>query len=142
MSAGEFPVMPIENGMMTQEHPNIAVLKRFNPANVAETVDAFSEDAVWHYYNPHLPDLHGDYVGRSGIQTFFEKLRLLAGSAFKVNVISINAVGDELVVVHRKQVMDLKDHHIESDVVVVWRIVEGRIAEVWDIPSVHAVQSA
>ena len=127
---------------MTEEHPNIAVLKRFNPANVAETVDVFAEDVVWHYYNPRLPDLHGDYVGRAGIQTFFEKLRLLAGSAFKTNTVSVTAVGDELVVVHRKQVMNLEDHHIESDVVVVWRIVDGRIAEVWDIPSVHAVQSS
>ena len=124
---------------MTEEHPNIAVLKRFNPANVAETVDVFAEDVIWHYYNPRLPDLHGDYVGRAGIQTFFEKLRLLAGSAFKVNTVSVTAVGDELVV---KQVMNLEDRHIESDVVVVWRIVDGRIAEVWDIPSIHAVQSS
>jgi len=127
---------------MSEEHPNIAVIKRFNPANVAETVDVFTEDVIWHYYNPHLPDLHGDYVGRAGIQTFFEKLRLLAGSAFKINTVSITAVGDELVVVHRKQVMNLEDHHIESDVVVVWRIVDGRIAEVWDIPSIHAVHTS
>ena len=123
---------------MTKEHPNIAVLKRFNPANVAETVDVFAEDVIWHYYNPRLPDLHGDYVGHAGIQTFFEKLRLLAGNAFKINTVSVTAVGDELVVVHRKQVMNLEDRHIESDVVVVWRIVDERIAEVWDIPSIHA----
>lgn len=124
---------------MTDEHPNIAVFKRFDPANVAETVDVFSEDVIWHYYNPRLPDLHGDYIGRAGIQTFFEKLSVLAGSAFKVSIVSVSAVGDELLVVHRKQVMDLEGHHIESDVVVVWRIVDGRIAEVWDIPSIHAV---
>lgn len=29
---------------------------------------------------------------------------------------------------------------IELDAVVVWRIVRGRIAEAWDIPSVHAVR--
>ncbi|MGB5276694.1 MAG: nuclear transport factor 2 family protein [Gammaproteobacteria bacterium] len=128
--------------MMAEEHPNIAVLKRFDPANVAETVDVLAEDVIWHYYNPRLPDLHGDYVGRAGIQTFFEKLRLLAGSAFKINTVSVTAVGDELVVVHRKQVMNLEDHHIESDVVVVWRIVDGRIAEVWDIPSIHAAPTS
>ncbi|MDJ0927754.1 MAG: nuclear transport factor 2 family protein [Gammaproteobacteria bacterium] len=123
---------------MTEEHPNIAVLKRFNPTNVAETIDVFAEDVIWHYYNARLPDLHGDYVGHAGIQTFFEKLRLLAGSDFKINTVAVTAVGDELVVVHRKQVMNLENHHIESDVVVVWRIVDGRIAEVWDIPSVHS----
>ena len=123
---------------MTEEHPNIAVLKRFNPANVAETLDVFAEDVVWHYYNPCLPDLHGDYVGRAGIKTFFEKLRLLTGSAFNVNLISVTPVGNELVVVHRQQVMNLEGHQIESEVVVVWRIVDGRIVEVWDIPSVHS----
>ena len=127
---------------MAQEHPNIAVIKRFNPVNVAENVDVFAEDVIWHYYNPRLPDLHGDYVGRAGIQTFFDKLRLLTGSSFKVNTVSVTAVGDELVVVHRKQAMNLGDDHIESDVIVVWRIVNGRIAEIWDIPSIHAVQSA
>ena len=127
---------------MSEDHPNIALLKRFDPANVDGTADDFAEDVIWHYYNPRLPDLHGDYVGRDGIKTFFEKLRLLAGSAFKINTVSVTAVGDELVVVHRKQVMNLEDHHIESDVVVVWRIVDGRIAEVWDIPSIHVVQSS
>ena len=127
---------------MTQEHPNIAVLKRFNPASLAETIDVFTEHVIWHYYNPRLPDLHGDYVGRAGIQTFFEKLRLLAGSDFKINTVSVNAIGDELVVVHRKQIMNLEDNHIESDVVVVWRIVDGQIAEVWDIPSIHAAHTS
>ncbi|MBT9315895.1 hypothetical protein [Leptothoe spongobia] len=42
---------------------------------------------IWHYYNPRLPDLHGDYIRRAGIKTFFEKLRLLAGSAFKTNMV-------------------------------------------------------
>ena len=123
---------------MKKEHPNIAVLKRFNPANIAETIDIFTEDVIWHYYNPRFPELQGDYVGHAGILTFFDKLRQLAGSAFKVNTISATPVGDELLVVHRKQVMDLEDQHIESDVVVVWRIVNERIAEVWDIPSIHA----
>ena len=125
---------------MTKDHPNIAVLKRFNPANVAETVDVFTEDVIQHYYNPRLPDLHGDYVGHAWILTFFEKLRQLAGSDFKIKIVSVTAAGDELVVVHRKQVMNLEDHHIESDVVVVWRIVDGLIAEVWDIPSVFSAK--
>jgi ketosteroid isomerase-like protein len=131
-----------EGRIMADEHPNIAVLKRFNPANLAESADVLAEDVVWHYYNPRLPDLQGDYVGRAGIRAFFEKLRLLAGSAFEIRLVSFTAVGDELVVAHRKQVVNLEGRRIESDVVVVWRIVDGRIAEVWDIPSVHAVQSS
>ena len=122
---------------MSDVHPSIAVLQRFDPANVAETIDVFAEDVVWHYYHPHLPDLHGDYVGHAGVQAFFEKLRKLSGAAFTVNLVSMNPVGNELVVVHRRQSMVLDGKQIESDVVVVWRIVDGRIAEVWDIPSIY-----
>ena len=96
---------------MTKEHPNISVLRKFDPENIAGTADIFAEDVVFHFFNPLLPDLHGDYVGRAGIQTFFEKLHLLTGSGFKINLISVTAAGDELVVVHRKQVMIMEDLH-------------------------------
>lgn len=121
------------------EHPNLEVLKRFDPTNVSLSIDAFAEDAVFHFYNPHLPDLDGDHVGRKGIQSFFEKLETMTGGAFKPNVVSVQTCGDELVVVHRKQQIQLEGRHLESDVVVVWRIVDGQIKEVWDIPSVHTV---
>lgn len=123
---------------MNEDHPNIALLKRFDPANVAGTADVFADDVVWHFFNPLLTDIHGDYVGRAGIQDFFEKVAQLKGGAFNINPISVNAVGDELVVVHRKHTMIMEDHQVETDVVVVWRIVDGQITEVWDIPSIHA----
>ena len=126
---------------MTEEHPNIAVLARFNPENVAETMDVFAEDVIWHYYNSQLPELHGDYVGRNGVINFFEKLKQVSGSDFEVNLVSVDPVGEELIVAHRKQVMNLEGQKVESDVVVVWRIVDEQIAEVWDIPSIHDVPS-
>ena len=119
------------------EHPNIALLKRFDPANVDETADVFAEDVVWHFYDPLQPEIHGDYFGRAGIKAFFEKLAQLTGEGFEINLVSASAVGDELVVVHRKQKMTMEGQRIEADVVVVWRIVDGRITEVWDIPSIH-----
>ncbi|MEM7054133.1 MAG: nuclear transport factor 2 family protein [Pseudomonadota bacterium] len=118
----------------------LAVLAQFDPNHLVETGDVFAEDVVFHYYNPQLPDLHGDYVGRDGIQAFFEKLAQLTGHAFEVNLVSATAVGDELVVIHRKQGMIVEDRRIAIDVVVVWRFVDGLISEVWDIPSLHAVQ--
>ena len=60
---------------------------------------------------------------------------------FKVNPMSITPVGDELVVVHTKNTMTFADQQIETDVVVVWRIVEGLIREVWDIPSVYSAET-
>jgi hypothetical protein len=47
---------------MDKEHPNIALLKQFDPANVAGTADVFAEDVVFHYFNPLLPDLHGGFA--------------------------------------------------------------------------------
>ena len=67
--------------------PKVALLERFDPHDVARALDVFSEDVVWHFFNPLMPDVEGDYVGHGGLQDFF---------------------------------------------------VVGRVAEVWDIPSVHA----
>lgn len=122
---------------MTEEHPNVSLLKRFDPGNFAGTADLFAEDVVFHYFNPHLPDVQGDYVGPTGIQAFFEKVGALTEGTFQVEPVSVTDYGDELVVTHTKNRMTLEGRPIEIDVVVVWRIVGGRIAEVWDIPSVY-----
>ncbi len=125
---------------MNQEHPNISVLKRFDPTNIAGAADILAEDAVWHFFNPILPDVQGDYIGLKGFQAFFEKMGGLTKGTFKANPISVSAVGDELVVAHSKNTMVLEDRQMEIDAVVVWRIVSGKITEAWDIPSVHTVK--
>jgi len=85
-----------------------------------------------------LPELQGDYVGLTGIRTFFEKIASVSKGTFTVNPVTVTPVGNELVVVHSKNTMTLENETIETDVVVVWRFVDGRITEVWDIPSVYA----
>ena len=125
---------------MTDTHPNVALLSRFDPANVAGTADVLSEDFVWHFFNPRLTDIQGDHVGRDGLQDFFQKMHERTDGTFKVNPVSITAVGDELVVVHTKNTMVLEGQSIEVDAVVVWRILDGRIVEAWDIPAVHTVR--
>lgn len=124
---------------MTDEHPNIALLKRLDFGNLDDTADLFAENFVWHFFNPRLPDVEGDYFGLSGLQTFLEKMVALTEGTFGVEPISVIAIGDELLVMHNKNRMTLQGMSIETDVVVVWRIVGGRFAEVWDIPSVYAV---
>lgn len=122
---------------MAEEHVNVSLLKRLDLDNMAASAALFAQDVVWHFFNPLLPDVQGDYVGPTGVQTFFEKIRALTDDTFQVEPISMTAVGDELVVTHTKNRMTLQGRPIATDVVVVWRIVDGRIAEVWDIPSVH-----
>jgi len=125
---------------MTDEHPNLALLKRLDFNNLAGAADLFAKEFVWHFFNPRLPDVQGDYLGLRGLQSFFEKLGAATKGSFEVEPISVTAVGDELVVMHNKNRLTLQGVPIETDVVVVWRIVDGRFSEVWDIPSIHAVQ--
>ena len=125
---------------MAKEHPNISVLQKFDPTNIAGSADVLAEDAVFHYFNPLLPDIQGDYVGLKGFQAFFDKIGELTEGTFKVNPISATAIGDELVVVHTNNTMILENQQIDIDVVVVWRIVDGCITEGWDIPSVYTLR--
>lgn len=131
--------------MMTIEHPNVSLLNRLDPSNLIEAADLFTENFVWHFFNPQLPELQGDYVGLNGLRTFFEKLGAATDGTFQVSPLSATPVGDELVVVHARDRMTFEGQSIELDAVVVWRIVDGLIAEAWDIPSVfhfkqHPVQ--
>lgn len=127
---------------MAEEHPNVTILKKFDPRDPTGTVDAFAEDAVFHYFNAHLPELHGDHVGRAGIRAFFERLAAQTKGTFRVEPVSVTPVGDELLVVQTKNTLVLADRRIETDVVVVWRMADDHIAEVWDIPSVRTAKTS
>ncbi len=122
---------------MNDEHPNLAILQRFDPSNMAAASDVIAEDAVFHYFNPKLPDLQGDFIGPAGFRAFFEEIGKLTKGTFKVNPLFASAVGDELVFVHSKNTLVLENQKIETDVVIVFRILHGKISEVWDIPSVY-----
>jgi ketosteroid isomerase-like protein len=124
---------------MAEEHANVSLLKRLDLSNLAAAADLFAQDVVFHYFNPRLPDVQGDYVGLTRIRAFFEKIGVLTGDTFRVEPVSITAVGDELVVTQTRNSLTVQGQTIAMDVVVVWRLVDGRIAEVWDIPSVHSV---
>ena len=47
---------------MNKEHPNIEVLKRLDLTNMEASAQVIAEDFVWHYFNPELPELQGDYL--------------------------------------------------------------------------------
>ncbi|MDH3697060.1 MAG: nuclear transport factor 2 family protein [Flavobacteriaceae bacterium] len=117
-------------------------MQQFNPANIADSTEIIAEDAVFHYYNPKLPDLHGDYQGRQGFMEFFGKIAGKTEGTFKVTPLSITPMGDELVVTHVKDNMILNGEQIEIDAVVVWRIVDGKIKEAWDIPAVNTAETS
>lgn len=122
---------------MADVHPNVAFMSRLNPADLTAVPSLFAEDVVFHYFNPRLPELQGDYVGVAGIRRFFETIGGLSEGTFEVRPVSVTAVGDELVVVQTRNSLTLHGESLSIDVVVVWRIVDGRVTEIWDIPSAY-----
>lgn len=125
---------------MNDEHPNISILKKLDLTNIAGCNDILTADMVWHYINPKLPDVQGDYVGLKGFQSFFERMGGLTGGTFKVNPIAITPMGDKLVITHVKDTMVLDGRQMELEAVVVWCIVDGKIVEAWDIPIIHTAK--
>ena len=126
---------------MTDAHPNLALLERLFkliPFGLASTKDLLADKFVWHYFNPRLPELEGDYAGANGLQMFFQKLGMLTKGTFRVKEGQVIPVGDELVVTTNKPMMTLEGKSFETDAVVVWLVVENRIAEAGDIPAIHS----
>ncbi len=124
---------------MTEEHPNIALLSKLDLRNLDASAWLFSDDFVWHYFNPNLPDAEGDYFGVAGLKDFFAMLGGKMRGTFKVERISATPIGEELVVVHVRNSMEHNGKSIAIHAVVVWRIVDGKLAEAWDIPSAHTL---
>ncbi|WJY23177.1 nuclear transport factor 2 family protein [Fontisubflavum oceani] len=124
---------------MTDPHPNVALLSQLDLSDLAGAADLFAEGFVWHFFNPMLPGIEGDYVGLNGLRTFFERIGGTTNGTFKINPVSATPIGDELVVVHVKDSMTLDDTPVLIDAVVVWRFVNAKIAEAWDIPAVHTL---
>ena len=88
---------------MIEEHANVALLKRLDIRNMLAATDLFAKDVVWHYFNPRLPEFQGDYAGLTEIQTFFETIGAMTSGTFKIEPVSMTAVGEDLVFTQTKK---------------------------------------
>ncbi|GGH41368.1 hypothetical protein SAMN05444007_11922 [Cribrihabitans marinus] len=129
------PDETITGAGMNADHPNLALLSKLDIRDLDASAPLFSDDFVWHNFNPNLPDVEGDYAGLDGLKQFFATIAGKTSGTFRVVPVSAFPFGDELVVVHARDFMEFDGNPIGIDVAVVWRIVEGKIAEGWDIPS-------
>lgn len=127
---------------MPEEHPNFSLLKKLDLDDIAGCADVLADDCVWHFFNPTLPDIQGDYVGRQSLQEFFDAMAQRINGTFKRNPFAVTPVGDELIIVQTKNTMNLEGRNIEVLAVVVWRVVDGRFVEAWDIPAVHSARAS
>lgn len=122
-------------------HPNMSLMMKLNIQNLDACSSLFADNFIWHYFNPELPDLDGDYHGVEGLKSFFAKLGDRSKGSFHVNLIDGRPAGDELVVTQVCNQMDLDGRSFEFDAVVIWRIVENKIVEGWDIPAVNTIRT-
>ena len=127
--------------MSERMHPNLTLLTKLNLQDLDASKSILADDFVWHYFNQHLPELEGDYRGVDGLKSFFTKLGERSDSSFRVNVIDSRTAGDELIVTQVCNCMNFEGSPMEFDAVVVWRIVNGKVAEGWDIPAVNTIRS-
>ena len=127
---------------MTDPQANIALVEQLPalvPDRLEEARDHFSDDFVWHYINPELPQIQGDYKGLDGLKTFFQKLGELTNDTFSVQIQKAHAVGHEFVMVHACPSMTIDGNAFETDAVVVWRMVDQRFQAAWDIPGLNSL---
>ena len=129
---------------MSNAKANVSLVEKL-PALVPDRLDEmkefFADDFVWHYINPELPQIHGDYQRFEGLQEFFRKLGELTNNTFSVRLQRAHAIGNEFVVVHACPSMTLDGSSFETDAVVVWRMVDQCFKEAWDIPGLHSLRS-
>ena len=102
--------------------------------------ELFAHDFVFHYVNPHLAELHGDHHGTTAFRSFFEQLHQGSDTGFHNEPHSLTPYGDELVVAYATNTVSFGGTTLDVDAIVVWRIVDGRISEAWDIPAINTVR--
>jgi len=100
----------------------------------------FADDFVFHYINPQLPDLDGDYHGFDGTADLFARLEHLSETGLRNVPHSLTPYGDELLVAFATNTLSFAGAVIDVDAVVVWRVFDGQIHEAWDIPAVNTVR--
>ena len=102
----------------------------------------FADDFVFHFFNPQLPHLAGDYQGFDGTADLFDRLGQLSETGFRNNPHSLTPYGDELLVAFAPNTLCVDGLTIDVDAVGVWRVFGGQIQEGWVIPASHTVRPA
>ena len=102
--------------------------------------ELFAHDFVFHYVNPRLAELDGDYHGYDGFHSLIEQLHQGSDTGFHNEPHSLTPYGDELVVAYATNTVSFGGTALDVDAIVVWRIVDGRISEAWDIPAINTVR--
>jgi ketosteroid isomerase-like protein len=122
---------------MANEHPNVSFVREqyaaFARGDIPALLNDYADDIIWHYINLESP-LHGDYEGREGVMHFFAGLAGSYVGSFRIDPVAIVRVGDDLVVQHVTIKMDFEGRPYQRNGVLISRIIDGKVREIWDIP--------
>lgn len=124
---------------MAKQHPNASLIRDFHHhqnrfyagGEQAPAGAMLAGEVAWHV--PGRSAIAGDHRGREEVLRYFAARRELAHSTFRITVRRVLA-DDELVVVFAGCVVQRDGEWFEWEVVSVFRISEGKIAECWVLP--------
>jgi hypothetical protein len=60
----------------------------------------------------------------------------------RFNPLSINPLGDEVIITHVRDAMLFEGEQMEIDAIEAWCTIDGKIKEAWDLPVVHTAKIA
>ncbi|WP_084532526.1 hypothetical protein [Arenibacter palladensis] len=118
-------------------HPNIKLLQELNLKDRTSMERKFSKSIIWRFFNPVIPEISGDYKGIDGILKLFQKLEIISFGSFKYESKKHIPIGDELIISHVNSKLQINGTHVGFDTVLVCRIINNKITEIWNIPSVY-----
>ena len=63
-------------------------MSQLDRRDMAASAHLFADDAVFHYFNPNLPDLQGDHLGPGGVRAFFEAVAEKSHGTFRIEPVT------------------------------------------------------
>jgi hypothetical protein len=99
--------------------------------------DLFAPDFVFHFFNPSLP---GDHYRLGGMRSLLERLGQSSDTSFRNEPRSLTPYGGELVVAYASTTVSFGGAVLDTDAIVAWRVVGGRLQGAWEIPAVNTVR--
>jgi ketosteroid isomerase-like protein len=124
---------------MAEEHPNARLIRDFHAAQNRFYAGGAQEpasvmlapDVVWHV--PGRSALAGDYVGRDEVLRYFAGRRKLSNATFRIAVRRVLADDERAVILAGGQ-LERDGKTFGWEVVGVFRLTDGTIAECWVLP--------
>jgi uncharacterized protein len=117
---------------VTNEHPNVALLRRAYAAQAAGDLDSYlgllTDDFVLHI--PGSSRIAGEYHGRNEMRRHFAEIAALSGGTFRTSVHDVTA-SDEHVIALVEATAARNGVAVGLPRIHVWHVRDGELSELW-----------